>query len=224
MDDINEYMDYKFQNTYLVYLKMQNDISNPISKLARNTSEINDELKKIYEQNFEKSILVKSYKYGFFGTTENGDYLIRLIKYEGYNLYFVVSPFSIIFINYTEESSVVPKNEISCLSEIDLEKYNDYINKHTYDGFEFTFISTHEPFCNFCNDYYNGDFSKENNSIFWLDFFQYLQGEPDKGKYDVIQLDSLVIVHGYNRLGSKPRFDVANHGIQNPNRYVGKVN
>ncbi|MFJ8513811.1 hypothetical protein [Lysinibacillus xylanilyticus] len=216
MDDINEYVDYKFQHTYLVYKKIRSEPNNPISKVLLNSSDINVELQRIYQQNFEKSTLINSYRYGLFGTTKNGDYLIRRIEYQGYNLYFVVSPLTIIFINYVEVSVIVPNNEFICLPEVDIKIYKDFIKQYKFDGFNFTFINTYEPFYDFCNDYFSGELTIKNNSIFWIDFFSYLEWKPVKGQYDVIQLDELVIITDYKRVNSKKSFDVYNHGIQNP--------
>lgn len=220
MDDINRYIDYEIQHTYLVFRKMENDKDNPISKELLTCPDINNKLRRIYEEGFEKSTIIKSYDYKLFGSTDNGDYLLKSLMYKDFILLFIVSPFTIVFANYIHSSEEFPVNENSIFMGIDQSLYKEFIQQFTLDGFTYKFINTYEPFYNFCDDYCNGILSIINNDIFWTDFNYYLQYRPVKGIYEVIQIDSLIIVANYKRKEEGFSYKLYNHGIRRPDQVI----
>lgn len=218
LDDIN-ITDPKYQHTYLVFKKMQFEKQSPISEelLSGTDDDIKNRIKDIYENEFHKSRVIKGYRYGSFGTTEYGDYIIREITYIGYHLIFIVSPFSIIFANYFRISESFPLNENCCLVDMYFD-HKDFLRTYRYNNFDFKFINTFEPFMDFYHDHDRAAIpSRSTNNHFWADFYQYLNFNPQKGKYDITQLDSLIIVSGYRKIESGfSFFRVENHGIVVP--------
>jgi hypothetical protein len=215
VDDINKYMDYKYQNTYLVYKRLEFESNSLLSKVLLSGGNMNAKLQEIYEENFTNSSIVKSYDYGLFGKTENGDYMIRQVPYRGYNLIFIVSPFAIVFANYFPHNETYPRDERCLLSDFmfDHEKFSPVI---PYDGYNFRFINTHEPFCEFCRDYFDGILSLSANEEFWRDVRKFVTDYPVKGLYDVVTLGSVVLIHGYTKKPPGFTFDYYNHGIVAP--------
>ncbi|WP_226536436.1 hypothetical protein [Fictibacillus halophilus] len=215
MDDINEFMNYEIQHTYLVLRKMELDRNSLLSHELLNCSDINSEIRRIYEYGFKNSSVLKPYRYGLFGSPLVGDYILRTINYKGFKLLFVVSPLTIVLANYISLTNDFSKNESSCIEGINKNLYRDFIRKITYEGYEYNFINTYEPFYDFCQENCNGVLSIQNNDMFWNDFYHYLLLEPRKGVYNLIQLDSLIIVYKYKRKEQNTPF-IYNHGIVKP--------
>lgn len=103
--------------------------------------------------------------------------------------------------------------------------HSDFVRTYLYENCNFKFINTFEPFMDFYRDHDRNDMPTINtNNRFWNDFYQYLNFNPNKGKYDTIQLDSLIIVIGYRKTESGFTFvGVENHGIVVPENNYKKI-
>ncbi|MFD2045697.1 hypothetical protein ACFSTA_18605 [Ornithinibacillus salinisoli] len=176
----------------------------------------NTRLRDIYEENFYDSTILDSFDYGLYGKTKNGDYIIRSLIYKGLKLIFVVSPFSIILVNYVPVHAEFTTTESVFFAGLKKELLKIFICPLSLEGHSFKCINTYEPFYNFCNDYCDGRLSIENNRLFWKDINQYIKYGPNKGIYDVIQSDSLSLIYKYERKKSDPSFKVYNPGIRIP--------
>src|SRR5690606_27045554 len=109
----------------------------------------------------------------------------------------VVSPFSIILVNYVPVRAEFTTTESVFFAGLNKELLKDFIFPLSLEGHSFKCINTYEPFYNFCNDYCDGRRSIENNKLFWKDIKQFIKYGPKKGIYDVIQFGSLLLVYKY---------------------------
>ncbi|MCT8139970.1 hypothetical protein H1D32_21065 [Anaerobacillus sp. CMMVII] len=215
MSEIKWRAEKKYEHTYLVYRKMlafEGEI--PLSReILSSPQSINSKLKEVIIEAYDKSKVISTFDYGLYGS--GADTVLKELPYMNYKLVFAEDPFSIVLVNFFKDGEKYPSNETVCLEAMNFIGKDDCLGKIYFDQFSFKFLNTHIPFCDFASDHISNErLSINHNDVFWRDVNHYIQFEKSKGIYELIQLNSLVIVTGYRPIESG--ILSFNHGIINP--------